>query len=503
MTQLQVEQRVLISELMDRSGVKFGTSGARGLAVDMTDRVCYAYTLAFMQFLDSIGDIEPGCRVAIAGDFRPSSPRIMNAVALAVIDAGCEPVNCGFIPTPAVACYAMSHGIPSIMVTGSHIPDDRNGIKFYKSTGEILKDDEQAMTARSISIAAGLFDAAGNVTGEPVLPTETNDAERDYVQRYLDFFPADCLAGWKVGVYQHSTVARDMLVEVMQGLGAAVTALGRSEHFIPVDTEAIRPEDVSLAADWAAEYGFDCIVSADGDGDRPLVSDENGIWLRGDVAGILCARYLQAECVATPVSCNSAVEKCGWFDRIDRTRIGSPFVIAAMDAAIADGADRVVGYEANGGFLTATDIVLNSRVLTALPTRDAMIVPLTILLLAKAGGNSVSELLATLPQRFTYSDRLKAFPTELSQARLAALNTGDTAADIQAAESLLGEAFGPVVSIDCTDGIRITFASDEVAHLRPSGNAPELRCYNEAASEERAVEMNKICMSILESWRFE
>jgi len=395
----------------------------------------------------------------------------------------------------------MSIGIPSIMVTGSHIPDDRNGIKFYKSTGEILKDDEQAMTARSISIAAGLFDAAGKATGEPVLPVETNDAERDYVQRYLDFFPADCLAGWKVGVYQHSTVARDMLVEVMQGLGAEVTALGRSEHFIPVDTEAIRPEDVSLAADWAAEYGFDCIVSADGDGDRPLVSDENGIWLRGDVAGILCARYLQAECVATPVSCNSAVEKSGWFDRIDRTRIGSPFVIAAMDAAIADGADRVVGYEANGGFLTASDIVLNSGVLTALPTRDAMIVPLTTLLLAKADGNSVSELLATLPQRFTYSDRLKAFPTELSQSRLAALNTGDAAADIQAAEALLGEAFGPVVSIDSTDGIRITFANDEVAHLRPSGNAPELRCYNEAASEARAVEMNRVCMSILESWR--
>jgi len=106
-----------------------------------------------------------------------------------------------------------------------------------------------------------------------------------------------------------------------------------------------------------------------------------------------------------------------------------------------------------------------------------------------------------LPQRFTYSDRLKEFPAELSQSRLAALKTGDMAADIQAAESLLGEAFGPVVSIDTTDGIRITFASDEVAHLRPSGNAPELRCYNEAASEERAVEMNQICMSILEGWR--
>jgi len=494
-------EQILISTLMEESGVKFGTSGARGLADDMTDRVCYAYTLAFMRFLDGIGDIEAGSFVAIAGDFRPSSPRIMNAVTMAVLDAGCEPINCGFIPTPAVACYAIGRGMPSIMVTGSHIPDDRNGIKFYKSAGEILKADEQAMTSRSVQLIADLFDGDGKATGQSVLPAASNIAERQFVQRYIDFFPASCLAGFKVGVYQHSTVARDMLVEIMQRLGAEVTSLGRSEHFIPVDTEAIRPEDVKLAAQWASEYGFDCIVSADGDGDRPLVSDEHGTWLRGDVAGILCARYLQARCLATPVSCNSAVEKSGWFERVDRTRIGSPYVIAAMDAAIADGAQNVVGYEANGGFLTATDIELGGRILNALPTRDAVIVPLTILMLAKAADVSISELLLTLPQRFTYSDRLKEFPVELSQSRLAVLNTGDAVADIQAAELMFAEAFGPVESIDVTDGIRITFASQEVAHLRPSGNAPELRCYNEAASDSRAVEMNRICMSILAGWR--
>jgi len=497
----QQDEQILISALMQSSGVKFGTSGARGLAEDMSDRVCYAYTLAFMQFLDGIGDIEPGSRVAIAGDFRSSSPRIMNAVAMAVIDAGCEPLNCGFIPTPAVAAYAMGLGLPSIMVTGSHIPDDRNGIKYYKSSGEILKSDEQILSACQVELVAGLFDADGQAAGESVLPEQSDAAERAYVSRYLDFFPADALAGLKVGVYQHSSVARDIMVEVIQALGANVTSLGRSKAFIPVDTEAIRPEDVTLAAQWAGEYGFDAIVSADGDGDRPLISDDQGNWLRGDVAGILCARYLGASCVATPVSCNSAVEKCGWFERVVRTRIGSPYVIEAMDAAVASGAGKVIGYEANGGFLTATDIALASRVLTALPTRDAVIVPLTILLLAKAEEKTVAGLLAGLPQRFTCSDRLKNFPTELSQSRLAALNTGKTDADIRAAEALLGEAFGPVVSIDATDGIRITFASDEVAHLRPSGNAPELRCYNEAASDARAMEMNQICMSILESWR--
>jgi phosphomannomutase len=501
MNQSTAHETIRISELMESSGVKFGTSGARGLAADMTDRVCYAYSLAFMQYLESIGAIVAGGKVAIAGDYRPSSPRIMAAVGMAVSDAGCQPVNCGFIPTPALALYAMGLGIAGIMVTGSHIPDDRNGIKFYKPQGEVLKSDEQVLGTSEVAISATRFDAGGNAIQSFPLPAVDEAACRAFVQRYLDFFPANCLSGKRIAVYQHSTVARDMMAEIIEGLGAEVTCLGRSEKFIPVDTEAIRPEDVELARQWAAESAFDCIVSADGDGDRPLLSDENGNWLRGDVAGILCARYLGASYIATPVSCNSAVEKCGWFERVDRTRIGSPYVIAAMDQAVAEGAENVVGYEANGGFLTATDIEVDGRRLSALPTRDAVIVPLTILLLAAASNISISGLLAQLPQRFTSSGRLKAFPTELSRSRLAALNSGDAESDMAAAEALLGTKFGKVIAMDATDGIRITFSSQEVVHLRPSGNAPELRCYNEAATQERAAEMNRICMAILEGWR--
>lgn len=495
-----MDESVQISELMESSSVKFGTSGARGLADDMTDRVCYAYSLAFLEYLLETSQIKAGDEVAIAGDYRPSSPRIMAAVAKAVRELGSVPVNCGFIPTPAVANYAMARGIASIMVTGSHIPDDRNGIKFYKPEGEVLKDDEQAMCSRKVTIKDGLFDHLGSAVVTS-LPAEITDAYREYINRYLDFFPDNCLSGFKVGVYEHSSVARDILGEVIQGLGAEVVHLGRSDKFIPVDTEAIRPEDVELALKWSDEFALDCIVSADGDGDRPLVSDESGQWLRGDVAGILCSHYLNAQHIATPVSCNSAVEKSGWFMQVARTRIGSPFVIAAMNEAISEGANNVVGYEANGGFLTGTDIEMHGATLTALPTRDAVIVPLTILMLAKNGSTTISSLLNELPQRFTSSDRLKAFPTELSQSRLSPLNSVDTERNKREAEAILGNTFGEVTAIDNTDGVRITFANGEVAHLRPSGNAPELRCYNEADSEARAVEMNSICLSILESWR--
>jgi phosphomannomutase len=277
-----------------------------------------------------------------------------------------------------------------------------------------------------------------------------------------------------------------------------VESLGRSAVFVPVDTEAVRPEDVAMARDWAASGRFDALVSADGDGDRPLVSDAAGNWLRGDVAGVLCARFLGADAVVTPVSSNTAVEKSGWFGRVVRTRIGSPFVIEGMAAAQAEGFSRVAGYEANGGFLTATAFERDGRRLPPLPTRDALIVPLAILLMAREAGG-VAALLRGLPPRFTASDRLKAFPTERSRAILAGLDpaAGQGLAPFEAA---FGHLCGPAEAADTTDGLRVTFKNEEVVHLRPSGNAPEFRCYVETDAEARSRELLAGCMAVLEGW---
>ena len=491
---------ISIKELMASSGVAFGTSGARGLATAMTDLVCYAYTRGFLQYLEAIGELKrAGERVAVGGDFRPSTDRVMLAVMQAATDLGYAPVNCGKTPSPAVALFGLTHGIPAIMVTGSHIPDDRNGIKFNKCAGEVLKSDEPGIAGQTVTIPDGLFDASGTFAavkppGWPVSPA----AEQAYIQRYLNAFSADALQGLHIAVYQHSAVGRDVLVQILSGLGARVTPLGRSEKFIPVDTEAIRPEDVELARQWARSPGFDAIVSADGDSDRPLVGDEHGEWLRGDVAGILCAKFLAADSVSTPVSCNTAVEKCGWFPEIRRTRIGSPYVIVSLQAARANGAQRVVGYEANGGFLLNSDLVLDGRKLSALPTRDAVIVILGILLLARSEGKTVSQLAATLPARFTASDRIQNFPTEKSAAIIARFSTGEPAADRHAIESVFGGISGEVTGLDRTDGLRCTFANAEIIHLRPSGNAPELRCYTEAATDARARGMNSAALNILQ-----
>jgi len=491
--------KISIRELMAKSGVAFGTSGARGLATAMTDRVCHAYTRGFLQYLEAIGELQRrGEAVAVAGDFRPSTDRVMEAVCRAIEDAGYLAVNCGKIPSPAVALYGFTRQIPSIMVTGSHIPDDRNGIKFNKASGEVLKSDEAGMAAQMVELDDAQFDSAGCFAVKAKSPrTVSQEAGTAYVRRYLEVLAADTLVGLRIGVYQHSAVGRDVLVEILRGLGAEVVPLGRSEKFIPVDTEAIRPEDVELAAKWAAESRFDALVSADGDSDRPLISDEHGRWLRGDIAGILCAKFLGADSVSTPVSCNTAVEKCGWFKEVRRTRIGSPYVVASMMEATAAGAKCVVGYEANGGFLLNSDVLINGKTLRALPTRDAVVVMLGILILAKHQQKTVSALAADLPARFTASDRLKDFPIEKSQAILARFSAADESANRSELEKVFGGLSGSVRSVNRTDGLRVTFANGEIIHLRPSGNAPEFRCYTEADSDARAIELNTAALAIL------
>lgn len=491
-------EKVIIKDVIKSSGVKFGTSGVRGLVSAMTDKICWLYTKAFIQFLEEKYQIQKGTKVAIAHDLRDSSPRIAKAVIKAVSDSGYEPIYCGKIPSPAVMLYGVSRQIPSVMITGSHIPEDRNGIKFNTPYGEVLKDDEQMIVNQEITVDQGEFDNHGMFSQQCELPKTSHQAHQEYVSRYIDFLPQNCLKGKVIGVYEHSSVGREILREILEKLGAKVILLGYSEKFVSVDTEAIRQEDIKLAQKWAAEYDIDTIVSTDGDADRPLVSDEYGNWLKGDILGVLTAKYLQADSIATPVSSNTIVEKIGYFKNIIRTKIGSPYVISAMSELLAKKPKGVVGYEANGGFLLAGDITMNGKILKALPTRDAVIPMLAVLMLSISSNKSISELLLDLPSRYTASSKIDNFATEKSQQILASILKGDS----DLLDKIITEYFkgdNSINNIDTTDGVRVTLKNADIVHLRPSGNAPELRCYTETTTEESAKKLNDCCISLIKN----
>lgn len=452
----------------------FGTSGVRALVKSFSFEAVAAYVFSFVQRMRQIDALSKEGQIAIGIDLRPSSPGIALMACETLARLGVRPDYLGPLPTPALALHCFTSGIPGIMITGSHIPFDRNGIKFYRPDGEILKEDETAIA--SAVIPDGALSAQARWTR---LPEAFAEAGAAYVRRYVDFFGAGALAGLRIGVYEHSAVGRDLTKEVVRALGAEAIPLGRSEKFVPVDTEAVSDADLAQAKRWCAENRLDALVSTDGDGDRPLVFDALGNFVRGDILGALCARKMGIESLAIPVSCNTVIEKTGFFKRVLRTRIGSPYVIAGMNQLLGDGAIRVAGFEANGGFLLGSAL----HNLSALPTRDALLPMISVLVAATQNGQTVADLVAGLPQRFTYSDRLKNIPKEFSQALIVRL-----ASDIEFRIQVFHEN-GDVTSIDQTDGVRMSFADGQIAHLRASGNAPELRCYTEAATFVQAKEL--------------
>ncbi|WP_445501640.1 phosphomannomutase [Microvirga sp. G4-2] len=460
------------------SSLKFGTSGLRGLVTELNGIPAYAYTRAFAAMLQEDGAAARAKGAVLVGqDLRSSSSSIARLCCAALRDAGLIPVDCGALPTPALAYHGLQRGVPAVMVTGSHIPEDRNGLKFYRAEGEIDKQDEVRILAHHARL--NIRELPADVQAVHAAAPD-RDPLAAYKARYLDFFGAGALSGLTVGVYQHSSVARDVIVEVIEALGARAVPLGRATSFIPVDTEALRAEDEILAQQWADELVLDAIVSTDGDADRPLIADGRGTFLRGDLVGAITARHLNADTIVTPVTSNSALEESGAFKNVLRTRVGSPYVIEGMVETKRNGAGVIVGFEANGGVLLGSEIDRGAHRLAALPTRDAMLPILCTLSEVAARTQSLAGIVADFAFKAAASNRLKDVASEKTGIFLSRLQQ-----DI-AFRSDLFAPLGGVAGLDLRDGLRVTANNSEVVHFRASGNAPELRVYVEAASQSRA-----------------
>jgi phosphomannomutase len=139
---MPTNSNLISASIIAKSGIVFGTSGARGLVSQFTSDVCAAFSVAFIAGMQRNFTFT---KVAIAIDNRPSSYAMARACATALKQVNIEVIYYGVVPTPALAYVAQEDAIPAIMVTGSHIPFDRNGLKFYRPDGEINKADEQAI----------------------------------------------------------------------------------------------------------------------------------------------------------------------------------------------------------------------------------------------------------------------------------------------------------------------------------------------------------------------
>jgi phosphomannomutase len=383
----------------------------------------------------------------------------------------------------------------------------------------------------------------------PRLPDIDGAAEAAYIRRYVQSFSAGALSGVRVLVYQHSAVGRDLLPRILRELGAEVITAGRSESFVPIDTENITDQQLDSLEQFAltaqrAGTPLDAVVSTDGDSDRPLVTavvaapeiGRSGRRLRflpGDLLGLLVAEYLRADAAAVSVSANDAVER-RMAERgisLKKTRIGSPYVISAMEE-FRRGArhERIVGWESNGGFLTGSDISLPAGPLPALPTRDSTLPVVAPLIAAAEQRVSLATLYSRLPAGFGRAGLLDNVPVEVSRAILSRLappsdrvevefeGMGDVfdrsvpgstnaaplgfraAEEWQRCKATLARFFTPalgfdeIVRINVLDGVRVYFRGGDVAHVRPSGNAPQLRIYATSDSQARADQIVELAL---------
>lgn len=456
----------------------FGTSGLRGVVSDLTPACINAYVRGFLHCCAWEGPLYLG------RDLRPSSAQIAAVVAETARGAGRQVVDCGALPTPALAWAASKATAGAIMVTGSHIPADRNGLKFYGPHGEITKPQETAITqrVRTQSQSAQMHPAPMTTAAQG-----NSDACACYLQRYITGFGVGRLAGMRIGVYHHSSVASDGLARVLCALGAKVVELDRQATFTPLDTEALAPDLCRQLARHVATHKLDALVSTDGDGDRPLLVDGQGGIVAGDLLGWITAQAVGATDICTPVNCNDLLRHHTGGRRVHLTRIGSPFVLAQMarvSSATApqqrpveaglhmDRGDppRVIGFEANGGFILGFQISGKINI-SPLWTRDAYLPLLCVLAEAWGPGKTVAQLVADLGAAAKRSDRLAEIDRAGAGAVLSALcNDPQYRARFFHPE-------GRLVGIEETDGLRCDFANGLSVHLRLSGNAPELRLY--------------------------
>ncbi len=560
--------------------LSFGTSGLRDTVENMTDMECYINTRGFLSYMQETGDFSEGSAVVLGGDRRPSTVRIKSAVAAAIRDMKGRVDEQGLVSTPALTYYAMGEKRPSVMVTGSHIPADRNGIKFTKRAGEVLKSDEPGILRNvskerekiySLSGKTFLFDEKGMFKPDEAKKAlallkekeYSGPAVKQYTERYKNVFGGDALKD-KIFFYQHSAVARDFGRKIFEDLGSEVispaekmtveytdesggekseqTAL-RSELFIPVDTESVSNLTMAIFKRVMNEHNVDIGVTMDGDSDRPLLVYrvfKNGKptdavnYITGDILGLLSVLGLKQagvdiNAVAVPISANDAIDKVlsEMGIEITKTKIGSPYVIAAMTESRrkhlkSGGQWNVFSWESNGGFLTGNDLDISGKTLKALPSRDAVLPLISVLLLSLNKGKKVSELIDELPARYTHADRKKNFPSDKSRAVIKSISP-EKEKDVKevffnksdavitsfngSSKPLSGDneffsvkrrletfftkenGFSDIIRINYIDGVRIFFSNGDISHLRPSGNAPEFRNYAIASTPKRAKEI--------------
>ncbi len=421
----------------------FGTDGIRGrvgtspIAADFVLRLGNALGRVLCE---KAGDARPV--VVIGKDTRISGYMFEAALEAGLVAAGADVQLMGPMPTPAVAFLTRTLGADAgIVISASHNPHYDNGIKFFSAEGEKL--DDATELAIEAAIDAPFFTAESEKLGKAI-------RTRDAVGRYMEFCKASVprrfdLKGLKVVLDCAHGATYHIAPLLFRELGADVITIGAEPNGVNINDGVGSMHVESLAAK-VRETGAHLGIAFDGDGDRVLMADANGVPVDGDQLIYLLARDWQASGrlrgpVVGTLMTNYGLERALAKLEIPfvRTKVGDRYV----HQALVEG-NAVLGGEASGHLLC----------LDRTTTGDAIIAALQVLEALRRRRQTLRDALdglTMLPQK-TINVKLAngAKPTEAPSVQAALMQA-------QAAVSGRGRAF-----------------------LRPSGTEPVVRVTVEA-----------------------
>lgn len=446
----------------------FGTFGVRRTANDVLTPE-FASRLAACY-----GTLIQG-KVAVGGDTRTTSPMLMEAVKAGLLSSGCDVVELGILPTPAVQFAVRNYYDGGIIITASHNPPKYNGIKFLDEFGIGIPDDME------LAIEEMYFDSEPKrAKWDEIGKIYTNEnIIREYIDRVLENVDVEAIraANLKVVVDCGSGAGCYTAPYLIKELGCQLTTLNcQPDGFFPGrDPEPIE-ENLSELISTVKELNADIGLAHDGDADRTICIDEKGNFVLGDKTFSLVEKQMLKEnnggIIVTTVATSQAI-----YD-IAEEHNGEVIATAVGDLLVARALkdnNGLFGGEENGG-LIFPDFVYG---------RDAAMTVAKILEIIAKEKKGLSELVSELPVYYSKKMKIECSDDLKEEVMDKIANEIKTTTDFQ---------------IDTTDGVKI-LKDDGWVIIRPSGTEPIFRCFAESDSQEKADEMTEWGIGLVEKFK--
>jgi phosphoglucosamine mutase len=364
-------------------GRLFGTDGVRGVAgAELTARLAMDLAVAGGPVLapaatrsDGFGSPRP---VAVIGrDSRASGDFLEAAVVAGLASSGVDVLRLGVIPTPGVAYLTGALKADfGVVLSASHNPAADNGIKFFGPGGVKLSDeteDEIEGGFRNAEGAGGEPEPAGLAAAGFGRVTDAYSAHETYLDHLLASLPATAsghppLHGLRVVVDCAHGAAYSIGPRALRRAGAEVIAIGAAPDGLNINAGVGSTHLEALAAS-VLEHGADAGLAFDGDADRCLAIDGDGMPLDGDqILAILASRLKRANELAGDAVVVTVMSNLGFHDAMRQagiavieTPVGDKHVYAAM----RDGG-YVLGGEQSGHIIQLGHATTGDGVLTGL-----------------------------------------------------------------------------------------------------------------------------------------